>query len=409
MHAGGVRPDVVQQFGPEPQWYPDRRGATPWRACVGRPIRRRDLIRMSMDTGFDSRTIRRRRLLLLLAAALMAALSATAAQQTGPAPQPRPPATVAARGDLEVLPVAGSVYLLAGTGANVVVQAGDAGALFVDTSSEAATGRLIAEVQKLTRHPIRYVINTSADPDHVSGNERIAAAGLNFATPIPNLAGVGVRQGGGGRGNGGMRTDGAQVYAHEAALTRMSAPPAGVMPARFELWPTDTFFTMKKTLYFNGEPIELLHLPAAHTDGDVMVFFRKSDVIASGDVFTPDRFPVIDVGRGGSVQGMLDGLNRIIDVTVPEFNQQGGTMVVPGHGRIANESDVVEYRDMATILRDRIQLMVAKRMTLEQVRAANPTRDYDGIYGRNTTWTTAMFLEAMYRDLSSPKNRTAVR
>jgi cyclase len=333
------------------------------------------------------------------AAIFVAATTLPSAQQQGRA----------AAGSVEVLPVAGSVHLFAGTGANVTVQAGEEGAIVVDTSTEPATEQLVAEIRRLTKYPIRYVINTNADADHIGGNDKISSAGLNFATPVPNVAGIGAGGGAGGRGGGGLRTTGAQVYAHEAVLNRLSAPTGGTPAVPFALWPTDTFFTAKKTLYFNGEPIELLHVPAAHTDGDVMVWFRKSDAIAVGDTFTPDRFPMIDLTRGGSVQGMLDALNRIIDITVPRFNQQGGTMVIPGHGRIGNESDVVEYRDMATIVRDRVQAMIAKRMTLDQVRAANPVKDYEGIYGRNTSWTTAMFLEAMYRDLSKPTapSRTA--
>jgi cyclase len=323
---------------------------------------------------------------------------------SGAAEQQPAPAQVAGR--LEVLPVAGDVYLLAGTGANVVVQAAEEGALIVDTSTEASSEQLIAEVRKLTSKPIRYIINTNADPDHIRGNERVAAAGLNFATPVPNLAGIGGREGGRGGGGGAPRPTGAQIYAHEEVLHRLSAPTGQAAQVPFALWPTDTFFTPKKTLSFNGEAIELLHMPAAHSDGDLLVWFRRSDVVAAGDIYTPDRFPMIDLARGGSVQGMLDALNRIIDITVPRFNQQGGTLVIPGHGRISNESDVVEYRDMATIVRDRIQRMIDQKMTLEQVRAANPVLDYAGVYGRNTTWTTSMFVEAMYRDLSN-RNRSA--
>ena len=346
---------------------------------------------------------------LLASVAIGGALAAGNAS-SGTAQQ-APVAQVAGR--LEVLPVKGDVYLLAGTGANVVVQAAVEGALVVDTSTEAASDQLIAEVRKLTSKPIRYVVNTNADADHISGNDRFATAGLNFATPVPNLAGIGGRAGGqggggggGGGGVGGLRPSSAQIYAREEVLQRLSAPSGEGAPAPVALWPTDTFFTAKKTLSFNGEAIELLHQPAAHSDGDLLVWFRRSDVIAAGDVYTPDRFPMIDLARGGSVQGTLDALNRIIDITVPLFNQQGGTLVVPGHGRISNESDVVEYRDMATIVRDRIQGMIDQKMTLEQVRAANPVLDYEGVYGRNTAWTTAMFVEAMYRDLSK-RNRTA--
>ena len=310
-------------------------------------------------------------------------------------------------GGLEILHVAGNVYLFAGTGANVVVQASEEGAVIVDASSERVSDQLLAEIRKLTTRPIRYVINTSADIDHIGGNDRLAAAGRNFATPAPDLAGRGAGGGGGRGGGNGLRPTGAQIYAHEGALQRLSAPTGQASAAPVALWPTDTFFTMKKTLSFNGEGIELLHQPNAHTDGDLIVWFRRSDVVAAGDVYTPDRFPMIDLARGGSIQGMLDALNGLIDITVPRFNQQGGTMVVPGHGRISNESDVVEYRDMATIVRDRIQRMINQKMTLEQVRAANPVLDYEGVYGRNTTWTTAMFVEAVYRDLSNPSRRSA--
>lgn len=301
----------------------------------------------------------------------------------------------------EHLHVAGAVHLLAGTGgANVIVQAGEEGAVFVDTGVEAGSARILEALMALTSRPIRYIVNTSADADHVGGNGVISNAGRNFATPAPGMAGVGAPTGGGG-GNQ-QRTTGAQVYAHEAVLNRMSAEaPGGGSAVPFALWPSDTFFTLKKTLYFNGEAIELLHQPAAHTDGDVMVWFRRSDVVAAGDVFTPDRFPMIDLSRGGTTQGLLDALNRIVDIAVPRFNQQGGTLVVGGHGRIGNESDVVEYRDMTTIVRDRIQAMLARNMTLAQVREANPVLDYEGIYGARTgPWTTDMFVEAVYRDLA---------
>jgi glyoxylase-like metal-dependent hydrolase (beta-lactamase superfamily II) len=155
-----------------------------------------------------------------------------------------------------------------------------------------------------------------------------------------------------------------------------------------------------KDLYFNGEAVQLLHQPAAHTDGDSIVFFRKSDVIATGDVFTPASYPMIDIARGGSINGIVDALNRIIDLTVPAEKQEGGTMVIPGHGRLCDEADVVEYRDMMTIIRDRIRDLVKKGMTLEQVKAMRPTRDYDPLYGATEgPWTTDSFVEAAYNSL----------
>ena len=146
---------------------------------------------------------------------------------------------------------------------------------------------------------------------------------------------------------------GARVYAHENAYSGWPIRPTAPTPRRSRLWPTDAFSAPKKTLFVTGEPIEIIHQPAAHTDGDVMVFFRKSDVVAAGDVFVLNSYPVIDTGRGGTLQGVIDALNRLVDIAVPEFNAMGGTRIIPGHGRIANEIDVVEYRDMLTIIRDR--------------------------------------------------------
>jgi glyoxylase-like metal-dependent hydrolase (beta-lactamase superfamily II) len=168
----------------------------------------------------------------------------------------------------------------------------------------------------------------------------------------------------------------------------------------FAAWPTSTYFSAKKTMFFGDDPIEIHAQPAAHTDGDSIVFFRRADVISVGDVFTPDRYPMIDLARGGSIQGVLDALNHIIDIAISRFNQQGGTLIVPGHGRLCNESDVVEYRDMATIVRDRVTAMLDRGMTLEQVKTARPTLDYDGIYEAATgSWTTDMFVEAVFRSL----------
>jgi cyclase len=124
-------------------------------------------------------------------------------------------------------------------------------------------------------------------------------------------------------------------------------------------------------------------------------------VLSTGDIFTPEHYPLIDLQRGGTIQGIIDALNRIIEITVPAKYQEGGTYVIPGHGRLCEEADVVEYRDMVTIIRDRIADLVKKGRTLEQVRAAKPTLDYDTQYGATTgIWTTDMFVEAIYKNLS---------
>jgi cyclase len=289
---------------------------------------------------------------------------------------------------LEVLHVQGNVYMLAGAGGNVTLQVGDEGILVVDTGNAAMAEAVLAEIREMSSLPIRYVLNTSVDDDHTGGNLVIAMAGQSFRS-------------GGGRGGRITAIPGASVIAHENVYFAMSLPVNGESSMPFEAWPTSTFVTARKTLYFNGEPIEINHMSNAHTDGDVTVFFRRSDVISTGDVFITTGYPVIDTARGGTLQGILDALNNIIDTTIPEINQMRGTRVISGHGRFGNESDVVEYRDMATIVRDRVRDMAASGFTLAQVLEARPSLEYDGLYGSTTgSWTTDMFLETVYNEVS---------
>jgi glyoxylase-like metal-dependent hydrolase (beta-lactamase superfamily II) len=156
-------------------------------------------------------------------------------------------------------------------------------------------------------------------------------------------------------------------------------------------------------MFLNGEGIEVLHLAAAHTDGDSIVFFRRSDIVAAGDILDTTRFPHIDVERGGSVQGEIDALNRLVDLAIPSVpivSREGGTFVIPGHGRICDQFDVVEYRDMVTVIRDRVRALIKEGQSLQQIRAANPTGGYTRRYGSDTgPWTTSMFVEAVYQSL----------
>ena len=183
----------------------------------------------------------------------------------------------------------------------------------------------------------------------------------------------------------------------------MRTPAAGTPAPSLRALPTETYYGegMRLSHYFNGEGIELMYRPDSHTDGDSIVRFRGSEVIAAGDLYSTDTYPVIDTVRGGNIQGIVDGLNRILDLSFPEFRTEGGTMIVPGHGRISDSADVAYYRDMVTIIRDRVQSMVKKGMTLDQVKAAKPTADYDPRYGASTgPWTAEMFVEAVYRSLA---------
>jgi glyoxylase-like metal-dependent hydrolase (beta-lactamase superfamily II) len=285
-------------------------------------------------------------------------------------------------GQLEVLPVQGNVHLLAGGGSNVAVQVGPSGAIMVDAKSGALTDRMLAEIKRLTpvNKPVRYILNTSADLDHAGGNESLTKVlGSLYNWTIINTPGA--------------SQTAVQIIAHDNVLSRMNKMPTSG-------WPTETFVGREKEVFFNGEPVFMYHVPAAHTDGDSVVFFRRSDVIVTGDIYRTDSYPVIDVQKGGSVQGVIDGLNLILDLAVPEHHEEAGTFIVPGHGRISDEFDVLEYRDMVTIVRDRIAAMIKKGMTVEQVKTARPTLDYDPRYGATTgAWTTDLFVEAVFKSL----------
>lgn len=292
--------------------------------------------------------------------------------------------------ELHTLHVQGSVYMITGDGGNVTVQIGSDGVLLVDTGLAPNADRLLAAVRKLSTAPIRYIINTHVHPDHVGGNEKIGAAGSaiaggNFSGDIAD-AGVG-----------------ANIVAHINVLNRISMPSGNQPAAPAKAWPTDTYLSNKKKIFFNGEAIEILHIPSAHTDGDSMVFFRRSDVISAGDLFVTTSFPIVDLDRGGNIQGVVAALNQLIDISVPADKQEGGTYIIPGHGRLCDQADVVEIRDMTTIIRDRIQDGVKKGLTLEQVKAAKPTLDYP-VYNSSTGfWTTDRFIEAVYRSLRKEK------
>jgi cyclase len=289
-----------------------------------------------------------------------------------------------ADGGVHTLHVQGSVYMLVGAGGNVGLQINDDGVLLVDTGNGQATNQVIAAIRALTDKPIRYIINTSADPDHVGGNDAIGKLGSTIAGGNVG-AGAGV---------------GAGIISHENVLNRMSAPTGKASPYPTTAWPTDTFVSKQKELYFNSESIQTIYKPG-HTDGDSIVYFRKSDVICAGELFNTVTYPVIDLTRGGSVKGVLAGLNDMLDIAIPKAMQEGGTYIIPGRGRLTDEADLLEYRDMVTIVRDRVQDAVKRGQTLDQVKAAKFTLDYDARWGATSgPWTTDMFIEAMYKDLA---------
>jgi glyoxylase-like metal-dependent hydrolase (beta-lactamase superfamily II) len=322
---------------------------------------------------------------------------------------------------IRILPVRGNLYILQGAGANITVSIGRDGVLMVDSGLASTGDQVLAAIRRLqdqidlrdkppgwgaeTRSsvadrnvetpakPIRYIINTHVHPDHVGANELLRRSGMTFT-------------GGNVAGNIADAGEGAAIMAHEAVLNRMTSTAGGATPAPADAQPTDTYYTdtMKLSHFFNGEGVQLIHQPSAHTDGDTLVWFRGSDVIAAGDVFSTTTYPVIDVKQGGSISGVVEGLNRILRYCIAEFRTEGGTLVIPGHGRLSDSADVAYYRDMVTILRDRISAMVGRGLTLEQVKAAKPTADYEPRYGATSgPWTTDQFIEAAYVSLGGGK------
>jgi len=340
-----------------------------------------------------------------------------------PPPQPQP-----ASDQIHVLPVQGNIYMLVGAGSNIAASIGPDGILLVDSGRSQMTTKVMSTVLQLATQisaspapnkcvglhcpsnpfgwtspgmnaiiaspappkPVRYIVNTTIDGDHTGGNEKLAELPADAKIVGVTFPPVGV-------------APSATIIAHENLLQRMSEPPKGQPVPPSGALPTETYHaaSYKLSEFFNGEGIKIYHVANAHTDGDSMVYFRYSDVIAAGDILRTDSYPVIDVAKGGSINGILDGLNQILDIAIPEFRSQGGTWVIPGHGRLCDIGDVANYRNMVAIIRDRIQDMIQSGMTLAQVKAAKPTFDYNGLYGSTTgAWTTDMFIEAAYNSLS---------
>jgi cyclase len=273
-----------------------------------------------------------------------------------------------AQESIETYHVQGNVHLLAGAGSNVAVQIGEDGVLVVDTGAAANRDALLAAIRRLSDGPIRWIVNTSGDLDHTGGNETVSQAGMTV--------------------NGNP----AAIISHENTLARMTAANRPVTEM-----PLNTFFESGRDFFFNGEAVFLYHAPSAN-DGNLFVYFRGSDVLVAGDLFVTTQYPAIDLAAGGGVDGYLDGLNQMLDIAVPAYLQEGGTYVIPGHGRVGDEADILTFRDMVFIVRARVADLIAQGKTLEQVLAAKPALDYDLRYDTRA-WTSAQFVEAIYRDL----------
>jgi glyoxylase-like metal-dependent hydrolase (beta-lactamase superfamily II) len=296
----------------------------------------------------------------------------------------------------EVVPVRGNVYMLVGAGGNTTVMAGEDGVMVVDTQFAPLSTKILNAIRTISDKPIRHVVNTHMHADHIGGNEAIAKAGRT-------------RAGGNVVGDiGADATATAKIIAHENVLLRLSMPAPGQAKVPFGALPTETYVGRKREMRFNGEAVQIMHQPKAHTDGDSLVFFRSTDVIATGDLFTTVMYPFIDEANGGTIDGYIDALNAIVDLAVFNNVNEGGTMIIPGHGRLCDKQDVIEYRNMATIVRDRIKEYVRRGMSLEQVKAARPTLDFDPRYGTsNGFWTPDQFIEVIYKQMKQAQGAAA--
>jgi cyclase len=290
--------------------------------------------------------------------------------------------------EIRTLQVRDDVYMLVGSGGNITVQVGVDGVLIVDTQYAPLSDKIVAAIRKISDKPLRYIVDTHHHGDHTGGNVNLRSAGATVSGG--NMAAA-IRDSG----------VGAAIVAHENVLLRLSTAD-GDDAMDSSGWPTSTYFGAKKEIYFNGQGIEVIHVPAAHTDGDSIVFFRRSDVIAAGDVYVTTSYPFIDIESGGSYAGLVGALDRLVDIIIPVYGQDGGTLVVPGHGRLSNLGDVLNFREMVIVVRDRIQAMIDAGMTLQQVKAAKPTFDYDPVYGGSTFMTPERFIEAAFESLSNP-------
>lgn len=237
-----------------------------------------------------------------------------------------------------------SISMLQGSGGNIAVLTGDDGTLIVDDQYAPLTGKITTAIAELTPRSVDFVINSHWHYDHSDGNTNFGRAG-------------------------------ATIVAHENSRTRMMSDQVVSLSNRLQEaydedgLPKITFFQSMR-FHYNGQLIDVVHLPPAHTDGDAFIFFRDANVIHTGDVFVRYGLPFIDNPNGGSINGMIDGAWLMAGLIDDE------TVIIPGHGQLSNRQDLLEYREMLVTLRDRIEGMMAAGHSADQIVAANPTAGF---------------------------------
>jgi len=262
--------------------------------------------------------------------------------------------------------VADNIYMLTGSGGNIGVVVGDDGVFMIDSQFGPLSEKITAAIGKLSSQPIKYLFNTHWHGDHTGGNE-------NFGKK------------------------GAIIVAHENVKNRMSTeqirPFRRSTPAAAKIAQPVITFKNGMQFHLNGEDILIYHFHYGHTDGDAFVYFPKSNVIHMGDNFFKGRFPYIDLGSGGSVEGALKNINEVL------FLADSETKIIPGHGALANKKDLMEYRDVIMIARDRVKKAIDKGMTLEEIKTSNVTKEYDEEWGGGFI-NPEKFVEILHADLT---------
>ena len=272
---------------------------------------------------------------------------------------------------IKVTKVAGSVYMLEGEGGNIGASVGDDGIVIVDDQYAPLADKIQAALKGITDKPVRFVINTHYHGDHTGGN-------AYFQKQSPIIAHDNVRkrlESGGGAGNGGS--------------VHMDFKPADK-----DALPIITF-DHDVTVHLNGEDIRALYFPAGHTDGDSIIFFPKSNVVHMGDDFVTYGFPFIDVESGGSIDGMIDGVEKVLSQVPADVK------IIPGHGPISSVSDVRAYLEMLKATRDAVAKAIKEGKTLDQMKQAkllDPWKKYSGDFIKEDA-----FLETLYNSLTGQK------
>ena len=268
---------------------------------------------------------------------------------------------------IQTIPVTEGIYMLTGEGGNIGISAGEDGVFLIDDQFAPLTEKICTAVSAISNQPIRFLLNTHWHLDHTGGNENLGRAGVVI------VAHDNVRKR--------MRVD--QFI--EALNREIPASPPAALPV--------ITFNDTVTFHLNGGEIQALHVETAHTDGDSIIYFPDADVIHTGDIYFSGMYPFIDVASGGSIEGMIAAVERVLTMAGEQ------TKIIPGHGPLSNRAELLVYRDMLVTVRERVKAAIAQEASMEDFIASKPTADLDSTWGKGFL-SPEQFLQIVYTDLS---------